>query len=123
MLAPLTPGDRNLLQGCCPLKVLEAMASGTPLVASDLPVVRELARAEVDAVLVRPGSAKAIKDAVFRLADDPDLGASAFDDGASGGRAWADLGRRPAALVAAYEEVLGMRRASRRRIAARSTAG
>ncbi len=58
VLAPLTANDRNLVQGCCPLKILEAMASGTPLVASDLPVVRELARPEVDALLVRPGSTR-----------------------------------------------------------------
>jgi glycosyltransferase involved in cell wall biosynthesis len=123
VLAPLTPGDRNLVQGCCPLKVLEAMASGTPLVASDLPVVRELARAEVDALLVRPGSAKAIKDAVFRLADDPGLALQLSTTARAAverGRTWADARR---ALVTAYEEVLGMRRASRRRIASRSTAG
>ena len=74
ILAPLTANDRNLVQGCCPLKVLEAMASCTPLVASDLPVVRELVRPEEDALLVRPGSAKAIKDAVLRLVADPTLG-------------------------------------------------
>jgi len=27
IVAPLTPNDRNLVQGCCPLKVLEAMAT------------------------------------------------------------------------------------------------
>lgn len=71
VLAPLQPNDRNLTQGCCPLKVLEAMATGTPLIASDLPVVRCLARNGVDAFLVRPGSAKAIKDAMLRLRRDP----------------------------------------------------
>ena len=30
ILAPLTANDRNLVQGCCPLKILEAMASSTP---------------------------------------------------------------------------------------------
>jgi glycosyltransferase involved in cell wall biosynthesis len=42
-VAPLTGVDRNTVQGCCPLKVLEAMAAGCPVVAADLPVVRELA--------------------------------------------------------------------------------
>ncbi len=69
IVAPLTRNDRNLVQGCCPLKVLEAMASGTPLIASDLPVVRELVSNDVEAILVRPGSAKAIKDGMLRLTD------------------------------------------------------
>ncbi|MGM5630827.1 glycosyltransferase family 4 protein [Apibacter raozihei] len=41
-VAPLKFGDRNMVQGCCPIKILETMASKTPLIASDLPVVREL---------------------------------------------------------------------------------
>lgn len=67
IVAPLMANDRNLVQGCCPLKVLEAMASGTPLIASDLPVVRELATNNSEALLVRPGSGKAIKDGMLRL--------------------------------------------------------
>lgn len=73
VVAPLTRNDRNLVQGCCPLKVLEAMASGTPLIASDLPVVRELASDDVEALLVRPGSGKAIKDGMLRLRSEQDL--------------------------------------------------
>lgn len=73
-IAPLLANDRNKVQGCCPLKVLEAMACGTPLIASDLAVTRCLARNGVDALLVKPGSAKAIKDAMFRLRDEPRLG-------------------------------------------------
>ena len=108
ILAPLTADDRNLVQGCCPLKVLEAMASGTPLVASDLPVVRELARPDVDALLVRPGSAKSIKDAVLRLAADPALGrqiATSAREAVVRHRTWRHA---QASLVAAYEEVLGI---------------
>jgi glycosyltransferase involved in cell wall biosynthesis len=70
VLAPLVANDRNLVQGCCPLKVLEAMASGTPLVASALPVATALARPDVDALMVRPGSAKSLKDALLRLRGD-----------------------------------------------------
>lgn len=80
-LAPLTACDRNLVQGCSPLKVLEAHASGIPLIASDLPVVRELATHDEDAVLVRPNSAKAIKDAALRFLAEPTLAARLREQG------------------------------------------
>ena len=41
-LAPLRDCSRNSVQGCAPLKILESMAAGVPVIASDLPVVREL---------------------------------------------------------------------------------
>ena len=41
-LAPLSDCSRNSLQGCSPLKIIESMAAGVPVIASDLPVVREL---------------------------------------------------------------------------------
>jgi glycosyltransferase involved in cell wall biosynthesis len=41
-LAPLRDCSRNALQGCAPLKILESMAAGVPVVSSDLPAVREL---------------------------------------------------------------------------------
>ncbi len=73
IVAPLTPNDRNLVQGCCPLKVLEGMATGTPVIASDMPVVRELGTDGEHFLLVQPGSAKAIKDALLRLIQEPEL--------------------------------------------------
>ena len=73
VLAPLTSNDRNLVQGCCPLKILETMATGTPIIASDLPVVRELGDREQHFWLVKPGSAKAIKDGIFHLVNNPKL--------------------------------------------------
>ncbi|EKD81653.1 MAG: hypothetical protein ACD_39C01707G0003, partial [uncultured bacterium] len=41
-IAPLVECSRNLVQGCCPIKIVESMAMGKPVIASDLPVVREL---------------------------------------------------------------------------------
>jgi glycosyltransferase involved in cell wall biosynthesis len=108
-LAPLLRNDRNLVQGCCPLKVLEAMASGTPLVASDMPVVAALARHECEALLVRPGSAKAIKDAVLRLLSEPALGRHLGEAARRRVEAeftWEIAGQR---LVEAYEQVLGVK--------------
>lgn len=74
ILAPLKPNDRNCTQGCCPLKVLEGMASGTPVITSDLPVVRELGMSDTHFLAVHPGSAKAIKDGLLRLRAHPELG-------------------------------------------------
>jgi glycosyltransferase involved in cell wall biosynthesis len=73
IVAPLTPNDRNLVQGCCPLKVLEGMATGTPVITSDMSVVRELGTDGEHFLLVKPGSAKAIKDALLRLIQEPEL--------------------------------------------------
>lgn len=75
-LVPLPANDRNLVQGCCPLKLIEAMSAGVPAIASDLPVVRALASPEEHALLVRPGSPKATKDALVRLNASPRLAAT-----------------------------------------------
>lgn len=53
-VAPLTECARNIDQGCCPLKILESMGVGTPVVASDLPVVRELIEHRHNGYLVPP---------------------------------------------------------------------
>lgn len=41
-LAPLTPCGRNLMQGCMPIKILDFMAAGLPVLAPDIPVVRRI---------------------------------------------------------------------------------
>jgi glycosyltransferase involved in cell wall biosynthesis len=74
-LAPLSYNERNVVQGCCPLKVLEYLACGRPLVASNLPVVRELVREGRDALLVPPDAPEALAAAVLRLLSDPRLAA------------------------------------------------
>jgi glycosyltransferase involved in cell wall biosynthesis len=76
VLAPLLWNDRNVVQGCCPLKVLEGMAAGRPVIASDLEVVRELGRHEEHLLLCRPGSVDAIAEAIARLQADPPLAAT-----------------------------------------------
>jgi len=76
VLAPLLWNDRNVVQGCCPLKVLEGMAAGRPVIASDLEVVRELGRHEEHLLLARPGSVDAIAEAIVRLRGDPTLAAT-----------------------------------------------
>ncbi len=53
-IAPLVECARNLIQGCCPIKIIESMAAGVPVIASDLPVVRELISHNRTGWLVRP---------------------------------------------------------------------
>jgi glycosyltransferase involved in cell wall biosynthesis len=55
------------------LVVLEAMACGVPVVASDLPGSEILLADGVDALVVPPGDPAAIAGAVLRLADDQEL--------------------------------------------------
>jgi glycosyltransferase involved in cell wall biosynthesis len=52
--------------------LIEAMALGLPIVASDLPAIREVVEADRNALLVPPGSGSAIAEAVGALVDDPD---------------------------------------------------
>ena len=103
VLAPLTRNDRNCEQGCCPLKVLEALASGTVLIASDLEVVRELCTDGEHALLVRPGSGKAIKDALLRLIAEPDLASVLSLKGREHVEAAFGWGRAQAELLRLYE--------------------
>jgi glycosyltransferase involved in cell wall biosynthesis len=58
-----------------PLKLFEAMASGRPVVASDLPSIREVLAHEENALLVPPGDAHALAQAIESLLRDPALSA------------------------------------------------
>ncbi len=69
-LAPLTYNDRNVAQGCCPIKVLEYAAVGRPIVVADLPVVRELL-AEEDALFFEPGDTTELARQVIYLLSHP----------------------------------------------------
>jgi len=56
-----------------PKSLLEAAACGRPIVATDVPGCREVARPGVNAFLVPPDDAQALADAVGTLATDADL--------------------------------------------------
>ena len=70
-IAPLKACDRNIIQGCCPLKILESMACGTAVVASDLPVVRKLV-SEKEALLVEPDRELDLARCIRYLLDSPE---------------------------------------------------
>jgi glycosyltransferase involved in cell wall biosynthesis len=105
VLAPLTLNDRNVVQGCCPLKILESMAAGVPGIASDLPVVRELGCDGVHFLLSKPGSVDQIAEAALRLAHDRTLAARIAEQARAhilANYTWEHSGN---ALLRAYEEI------------------
>ena len=61
-VAPLADDARNSLQGCCPIKLLEYMAAGRPILSTRIPVVEEILEHGVTGHLVQPGSAAALAD-------------------------------------------------------------
>jgi glycosyltransferase involved in cell wall biosynthesis len=72
-LAPLSFNDRNVTQGCCPIKVLEYLACGKPLVAANLPVVRELVCDDQEALLFTPDDPADLARCILALLNDPPL--------------------------------------------------
>ena len=55
-----------------PLKMFQYMASGVPIVASDLPSIREILN-DSNAVLVEPNSPDALARGITKVLNDPDL--------------------------------------------------
>jgi len=88
------------------IPVLEAMASGLPIVASDIPVLREVA--EGAAVYAPPGAAASWTSAIERVLADPALQAAMRDAGIK--RAASYSFGRAARQVLAVLEQLGARR-------------
>jgi glycosyltransferase involved in cell wall biosynthesis len=72
-VAPLALNDRNVTQGACPIKVLEYMAAGRPLLASNIPIVRELVREDVDGLLFSPNAPEDLAKKTWALLDDLEL--------------------------------------------------
>ena len=61
-------------QSALPLKVLEAMAAGKAIVATDVGGLTEVLKDGVNSLLVAPGSPKELADAITQLLDDDGLG-------------------------------------------------
>ncbi|MDQ0424618.1 glycosyltransferase [Cellulomonas iranensis] len=96
--------DTAVTRTVVPLKPMQAMALGRPVVASDLPALAEVVAAPGAGLLAAPDDATAWADALERLAGDDALAARL---GAAGrefaaGRTWAAAGARYRAL---YEEL------------------
>lgn len=66
-------GKSNLVDWMSPLKIFEYMAVGKPIVASDLPVLREVLEDQVNALLVSPDKVGEWEAALKDLRENPDL--------------------------------------------------
>jgi len=71
--APFLATERNTKQGFCPIKVLEYMAVGLPVVAPSIEPVNELVSHEQEALLYKPNSMARLRDALVKLILDSGL--------------------------------------------------
>lgn len=70
-VAPLSECERNLVQGCSPLKIFESMACQTAIIASDIPVTREILAHQEDAILIKPDRPAELARGIRMLLDNP----------------------------------------------------
>jgi len=62
----------SLSEGC-PFSLLEAMAAGKAIVASNIPGIREIVEDEMEAILINPNDVNMLEQAILRLYDDREL--------------------------------------------------
>ena len=91
-----------------PLKLFEYMASGRPIVASDLPAFREILRDGENALLVEAGNPQALVAGITRIKDDPALAARLARQAAADVRDYT-WPRRAARLEAHFRTVVEAR--------------
>jgi glycosyltransferase involved in cell wall biosynthesis len=70
--APLAADARNAAQGCCPIKLLEYMAMGRPILSTAIAAVEELVTHAESAWLVTPGSPRALAEGIQWMLKHPD---------------------------------------------------
>jgi glycosyltransferase involved in cell wall biosynthesis len=68
-VAPLARCARNETQGACPIKIIDSMAMGVPVIASDMAITREMLEDGVDGLLVTPDSPRALVVKITALLD------------------------------------------------------
>ena len=103
-VAPLDGSPRNLVQGCCPLKLLEYMAAGKAVVATEVPPIEAIATHGRDAWLVPPDDPQALATGLRVVLDDAALRArlGAAARAKARGLSWA---RSNGLVLEAYREL------------------
>lgn len=90
-----------------PNVVLEALALGTPVVATAVGGVPELIEDQVHGLLVSPGDSRALAQGVSRLLSDPQLACELSEKGQLRVKADFSPSRQRDGLLAIYKQVLG----------------
>lgn len=88
------------------ISVIEAMAFGLPVVATNVGGLPEVVEDGVTGILVPPGNAEALADALIRLLRDPDLRARMGRAGRERVRAEFTVDRVVTQMLAVYESVI-----------------
>jgi glycosyltransferase involved in cell wall biosynthesis len=95
------------------LPLLEAMACRTPIVTTDIPVVREIVQHEVNGLLIPLGDSQALAAATLRLLRDPVLRQQLADGGERVLRDRFDGPRLARQVVHHYDEAMALARVRR----------
>ncbi|MFN8412404.1 MAG: glycosyltransferase family 4 protein [Anaerolineales bacterium] len=106
-VAPLGLNDRNVTQGACPIKVLEYMAAGRPLLASNMPIVRELVREDIDALLFSPNDPDDLARQTLTLLNDFELSTRLAQSAAERALTKFTWHESQKKLIKVYEKLLG----------------
>lgn len=105
---PLDDVDRNRLQGGSLAKVSEYLAAGRPVLASDLPISRELVPSSAG-VFYPPGDAQALAERIIELARDVPRRIALGKQARAHAEKWLDAGLIRGQLLDIYDGLLGQR--------------
>jgi glycosyltransferase involved in cell wall biosynthesis len=103
---PLDDVDRNRVQGGALSKVSEYLAAGRPVLATDLPVARELVPSTAG-VFYPPGDAQALADHLIALARDVPRRIALGKQARAHAEQWLDAGLIRGQLLDIYDGLLG----------------
>lgn len=106
-VAPLRRDERNLRQGCSPLKLFEYMAAGRPIVSTDLPCVREIVEHERSALLATSARPSALAEPILRLLENPELARELGETARESVLSGATWAHRHRVLLEAYSAIAG----------------